>query len=570
MLNRRSRRSPAAQGRLGALKVRALRFELFIDNEWVDAESGKTFETFSPHDGKVIAKVAEGDKADIEKAVAAARRAFHRKSEWRQLTASARGRLLHRFADLIERDAQYLATLESTNNGAVCTMTHFLMSGAANYARYTAGLADKIHGDTIPSDFEGFTYTLRQPVGVCGLILPWNVPVLMFVHKVVTALAAGCTMVVKPAEQTPLTALALVALLAEAGVPRGVVNVVNGYGPTAGAALTHHPHVAKISFTGSLEVGKLIQQAAGATNLKRVTLELGGKSPLVIFDDADLNVAVPVAANGVFLHQGQICVAASRLFVQSKIYDEFVKRAVEFAKTRKVGNPFDKTNQNGPQVDEEMMNKVLGYIEKGKAEGAKLLTGGKRIGTTGYFIEPTVFADVTDNMTIAKEEIFGPVQSILKFETLDEVIDRANDTNYGLAAGIFTNNVQTALQFSKHAEAGTVWVNCYLGGGPQGPFGGFKDSGLGRESGLEGILEYLETKTVNIAVSNKFCNRNTRYRELRLSLRPQQSPGRGGPARECRRLREGVDERPRRPLDATSRCTRIAMFMACHLAKERY
>ncbi|GBP23965.1 Retinal dehydrogenase 1 [Eumeta japonica] len=447
---------------------------LFIDNEWVDAESGKTFETVSPIDGK----------ADVEKAVAAARRAFHRKSEWRQLTASARGRLLHRFADLIERDGEYLSTLETTDNGMLYAMCRHMIHGAVSTVRYAAGLADKVHGDTIPSDFEGFTYTLRQPVGVCGLILPWNGPIGLFVNKVATALAAGCTMVVKPAEQTPLTALALAALLAEAGVPRGVVNVVNGYGPTAGAALTHHPHVAKVSFTGSLEVGKIIQQAAGASNLKRVTLELGGKSPLVICDDADLNVAVPYAAEGVFTLQGQVCVAASRLFVQSKIYDEFVKRAVEYAKKRKVGNPFTEGNQNGPQVDEEMMNKVLGYIEKGKAEGAKLLTGGQRIGTTGYYLEPTVFADVTDDMTIAKEEIFGPVQSILKFETLDEVIDRANDTNYGLAAGIFTNNVQTALQFSNLVEAGTVWVNNYFTFEPRIPFGGFKDSGIGREKEL--------------------------------------------------------------------------------------
>ncbi|GBP23962.1 Retinal dehydrogenase 1 [Eumeta japonica] len=474
--------------------------KLFIDNEWVDAESGKTFETVSPIDGKVITRVAEGDKADIEKAVAAARRAFHRKSEWRQLTASARGRLLHRFADLIERDREYLSTLETIDNGIVYAMSRFMIERVTSTVRFAAGLADKVHGDTIPSDFEGFTYTLRQPVGVCGLILPWNAPMSMFVSKVATALAAGCTMVVKPAEQTPLTALALAALLAEAGVPRGVVNVVNGYGSTAGAALTHHPHVAKVSFTGSLEVGKIIQQAAGASNLKRVTLELGGKSPLVICDDADLNFAVPYAAEGVFSLQGQVCVAASRLFVQSKIYDEFVKRAVEYAKKRKVGNPFSEGIQNGPQVDEEMMNKVLGYIEKGKAEGAKLLTGGQRIGTTGYYLEPAVFADVTDDMTIAKEEIFGPVQSIMKFETLDEVIDRANDTNYGLAAGIFTTNVQTALQFSNLVEAGTVWVNNYFTMEPRIPFGGFKDSGLGREHGLEGILQYLEIKTVNIAL----------------------------------------------------------------------
>ncbi|KAL0882264.1 hypothetical protein ABMA27_000795 [Loxostege sticticalis] len=478
--------------------------KLFIDNEWVDAKSGKTFDTRSPHDGSVIAKVAEGDKADIDLAVAAAKRAFHRNSEWRLLDASQRGRLLNKFADLVERDFKYLAELESFNNGMVLKNATMIMSGAGNTIRYLASLADKIQGDTIPADGDTFAYTLKQPVGVCGLILPWNVPILMFFNKVVTALAAGCTVVVKPAEQTPLTALALAALLAEAGIPKGVVNIVNGYGETAGVALTHHKDVAKISFTGSLEVGKLIQQAAGANNLKRVTLELGGKSPLIIMDDADLNLAVPWAANAVFFHQGQICVAASRLFVQSGIYDKFVEAAVKYAKTIKVGNPADDDTTNGPQIDEEMMNKVLKYIEKGQKEGAKLLTGGKRLGTSGYYIEPTVFVDVKDDMTIAKEEIFGPVQSILKFDTLEEVIDRANDTTYGLAAGIFTTNLNNALQFSKHSEAGTVWVNTYLVLDSHTPFGGFKESGLGREGGMNCVDAYLEVKTVVMTQPKKF------------------------------------------------------------------
>ncbi|CAG9795165.1 unnamed protein product [Diatraea saccharalis] len=477
--------------------------KIFIDNQWVDAKSKKTFETVSPHSGLPIANVAEGDKADVDLAVEAAKRAFHRNSEWRLLDASRRGRLLFKFAELIERDIDYLAELESYDNGMVLRTAKMLMMNTGNHIRYMASLADKIQGDTIPLDGDTFSYTLKQPIGVCGLILPWNVPILMFINKVVSALTAGCTVVVKPAEQTPLTALALAALLKEAGIPNGVVNVVPGFGEGAGVALTHHPDVAKISFTGSVEVGKLIQQAAGANNLKRVTLELGGKSPLIIMNDADLNIAVPYAANGIFFHQGQICVAASRLYVQSEIYDKFVEAAVNYAKTIKVGSPTDDSTQNGPQIDEEMMNKVLGYIEKGKKEGAKLLTGGNRIGTTGYYIEPTVFADVNDDMTIAKEEIFGPVQSILKFDTLEEVIDRANNTNYGLAAGVFTTSLNTALQFSKHVEAGTVWVNTYLVGGSQVPFGGFKESGIGRENGIHTVDPYLEVKTVVVSLPKK-------------------------------------------------------------------
>ncbi|RVE41911.1 hypothetical protein evm_013436 [Chilo suppressalis] len=477
--------------------------KIFIDNQWVDAKSGKTFETLSPHTGLAITNVAEGDKADIDLAVEAAKRAFHRNSEWRLLDASKRSSLLFKFADLVERDMEYLAELESYDNGMVLKNAKMVLMNAGNQIRYMASLADKIQGDTIPLDGDTFSYTLRQPVGVCGLILPWNVPILMFINKVVSALTAGCTVVVKPAEQTPLTALALAVLLKEAGIPKGVVNVVPGFGEGAGVALTHHSDVAKISFTGSVEVGKLIQQAAGANNLKRVTLELGGKSPLIIMNDADLNIAVPYAANGVFFHQGQICIAASRLFVQSGIYDKFVEAAVNYAKTIKVGDPSDASSQNGPQIDETMMNKVLGYIEKGKNEGAKLLAGGKRIGTSGYYIEPTVFVNVKDEMTIAKEEIFGPVQSILKFETLEEVIDRANNTNYGLAAGIFTTNLNSALQFSKHVEAGSVWVNTYLVGGSQAPFGGFKESGIGRENGIHTVDPYLEVKTVVISLPKK-------------------------------------------------------------------
>ncbi|XP_026321908.1 retinal dehydrogenase 1-like isoform X2 [Hyposmocoma kahamanoa] len=478
--------------------------QLFIDNEWVDAKSGKTFDTYYPHDGSIIAKVAEGDKADIDLAVAAAKRAFHRNSEWRLYDASKRREILTKFADLVARDASYLAELESYNNGMLLTMANYIVNMSVGAGQYLASLADKYHGDTIPLDGEAFSYTLKQPVGVCGLILPWNGPIPIFINKVVTALAAGCTVVVKPAEQTPLTALYLASLLKEAGIPAGVVNVVPGFGPGAGSSLTHHSDVAKISFTGSREVGMLIQQAAGVNNLKRVTLELGGKSPLVIMNDADLDIAVPTAAAAIFNLSGQVCVAASRLYVQADIYDEFVKRAVEHAKKINVGDPTKSDTTQGPQTDEATLNKILEYIALGKKEGAKLMTGGNRIGKTGYYVEPTVFADVKDDMTIAREEIFGPVQSILKFNTLEEVIDRANNTNYGLAAGIFTKNVNNALQYAKHVEAGNVWINGYLIIGPQAPFGGFKDSGLGRENGKDCIEEYLEVKTVSIALPKKF------------------------------------------------------------------
>ncbi|KAJ0178893.1 hypothetical protein K1T71_005668 [Dendrolimus kikuchii] len=407
--------------------------KLFIDNEWVNAKSGKTFEAYNPANGSVITSVAEGDKEDINLAVAAAKRAFHRNSEWRLMDASQRGEILRKLADLIERDSEYLASVESANNGCILQFASYVMKSAVRNVRYVASLADKIQGDTIPLDGDMFTYTLKQPVGVCGLILPWNVPILMFLNKVCTALAA-----------------------------------------------------------------------AGANNLKRVTLELGGKSPLVIMNDANLPAAVAFACRGVFTLQGQICIAASRLFVQSGIYDQFVQACVKYAQSLKIGSPSDPTTQHGPQVDETMMNKVLGYIQKGQKEGAKLMTGGKRFGNSGYYIEPTVFADVKDDMTIAKEEIFGPVQSIFKFETIEEVIDRANQTNYGLAAGIFTNDLTTALQYSKHVEAGTVWVNNYLAGGPQAPFGGFKESGLGRENGLHCVDEYLEVKTVIITQPKQF------------------------------------------------------------------
>ncbi|KRT83945.1 hypothetical protein AMK59_1644, partial [Oryctes borbonicus] len=340
--------------------------------------------------------------------------------------------------------------------------------------------------------------TRLEPVGVVGQIIPWNYPILMLTWKWAPALAAGCTVVLKPAELTPLTALAVAALAKEAGFPKGVVNVVPGYGTVAGQAVALHNDINKVAFTGSTVVGRLILKAAAQSNIKRVSLELGGKSPLVVFDDANINEAVEIAHNAIFTNHGQNCCAGSRTFVQAGIYDEFVKKATEMAKNRKVGDPFDKETQQGPQIGEEMYNKVLRLIETGKKEGAKLQTnqnGGRK---EGYFIQPTVFSDVTDDMTIAKEEIFGPVQTILKFETLDEVIERANNTTYGLAAGVITQNINNALVFSQAVQAGSVWVNCYDAVIPQAPFGGYKQSGLGRELGEEGMKEYLEVKTISI------------------------------------------------------------------------
>ncbi|XP_062547720.1 aldehyde dehydrogenase 1A1-like [Armigeres subalbatus] len=476
--------------------------QIFINNEFVDAVSGKVFPTVNPSTGKKIVDIAEGDKADVDLAVEAAKAAFQRSGKWRQMDASARGKLLYKLADLMERDVQQIASLESLDNGKPYTNAVYDVHGSILCLRYCAGWADKITGETVPSDGPHLTYTRKEPFGVVGQIIPWNYPLLMLAWKWGPALAAGCTIVMKPAEQTPLTALYMCSLAKEAGFPPGVVNMVPGYGPTAGNAITMHPEIRKVAFTGSVEVGKMVM-AGAASNLKKVSLELGGKSPLVICNDVDVNEAAQIAYAGVFENMGQCCIAATRTFVQEEIYDAFVQKASELAKGRKVGNPFSQGTQHGPQIDETQFKKILGYIETAKKEGAKLESGGVRVGEEGYFIEPTVFSNVTDDMTIAKEEIFGPVQSIIKFKTLDEAIERANATNFGLAAGIVTKSLNNALTFSNAVEAGSVWVNTYLAVAVQAPFGGYKQSGVGREMGKEGIEEYLETKTVSIRLPAK-------------------------------------------------------------------
>ncbi|XP_044515423.1 retinal dehydrogenase 1-like isoform X1 [Gracilinanus agilis] len=478
--------------------------KIFINNEWHNSVSGKKFPVINPATEEKICDVEEGDKGDVDKAVKAAREAFQFGSPWRTMDASERGRLLNKLADLIERDRLILATIESINGGKLFSSAYLMdISTSLKIIRYYASWADKIHGCTIPIDGKFFSYTRHEPIGVCGQILPWNFPLVTLAVKIGPALCCGNTVVVKPAEQTPLSALYVASLIKEAGIPPGVVNIVPGYGPTAGAAISSHMDVDKVAFTGSTEVGLLIKEAAGKSNLKRVSLELGGKSPCIVFADADLDSAVEFAHHGVFFHQGQCCIAASRLFVEESIYDTFVQRSVERAKKYTLGNPLDPEVQQGPQIDKEQYTKILDLIESGKKEGAKLECGGGPSGNKGYFIQPTVFSNVTDEMRIAKEEIFGPVQQIMKFKTIDEVIKRANNTHYGLAAGIFTKDLDKALTISSALQAGTVWVNCYGSFSPQTPFGGFKMSGNGREMGEYGLHEYLEVKTITVKISEK-------------------------------------------------------------------
>jgi len=489
---------------MAAPKVEVKYTKIFINNEWVDAVSGKTFPTLDPCTEEKICEVAEGDKADVDKAVAAARTAFKRNSAWRTMDASVRGELLYKLADLIERDRQYLAELETLDNGKPLNIAYGVdIHLVIKCYRYYAGFADKIQGKTIPIDGDFFCYTRHEPIGVCGQIIPWNFPLLMQAWKLGPALASGNTIVMKPAEQTPLTALYVAQLIKEAGFPPGVVNMVPGYGPTAGAAISEHLDVDKVAFTGSTEVGKLVQQAAGRTNIKNVTLELGGKSPHIVFGDCDLKQAVELCHFGLFFNQGQCCIAGSRVFVQDTVYDEFVKLSTERALKRTIGSPWDETNEQGPQVDKGQFDKILELIESGKKDGAALKCGGGRHGDKGYFIQPTVFADVTDGMRIAKEEIFGPVMQIMKFSTTEEVIERANNSEYGLGAAINTTSLDTAMEVANAMRAGTVWVNAYDNFSCAAPFGGFKQSGAGRELGEYGLTQYSEVKTVMIKIPKK-------------------------------------------------------------------
>jgi len=473
--------------------------QCFIDGQWVPAASGKTFETIDPATEEVIAQVAEGDAKDVDAAAKAARRALE-EGPWSKMDARDRGACLHRLADLIEEELDDLAALESLDNGKpIQDAKGADLPLVIDCLRYYAGYADKIHGQTIPVRGNYFTYTRKEPVGVVGQIIPWNFPMLMTAWKWGPALAAGCTVVMKPAEQTPLTCLRMARLAQKAGIPDGVINVVPGFGPTAGGAVVKHPGIDKVAFTGEYKTAQVIMRDA-ADSLKRLTFELGGKSPNVVFADADLDAAIAGTHFGLYFNQGQCCCAGSRLFVQESIHDEFVQRIVDMNEKRKIGPGLDPETEQGPQVDKAQFDKIMQYVDIGKQEGAKCVQGGRRVGDRGYFIEPTVFDNVTDDMRIAQEEIFGPVMSVLPFKDTDEIIERANNTFYGLAAAVWTRDIAKAHRYAAKVKAGTVWVNCYDVFDAAAPFGGYKMSGMGRELGEEGLKPYLETKTVTVAL----------------------------------------------------------------------
>ena len=472
---------------------------MLIGGKWQESRGGKRFSTINPANESVIAEVPEANEADVDAAVKAARSAFE-SGPWHRMDARDRGRLMNKLADLMEKNLDELAALETLDNGKPIRDAKAAdLPLSIDCLRYYAGWADKLTGDTIPIRGNYFCYTRREPVGVAGQIIPWNFPILMTAWKWGPALAAGCTIVMKPAEQTPLTCLRLAELAQEAGIPDGVINVVTGYGQT-GATIVKHPGVDKIAFTGHYETAQKIMVDAAGT-LKRLTFELGGKSPNVVFADADIDAAVAGAEFGLFFNQGQCCCAGSRLFVEKPIYDQFVEKVVERAKTRRLGDPFDSNTTQGPQVDSDQFQKIMSYIDKGKTEGAQCRTGGSRFGNKGFFIEPTVFGNVTDNMAIARDEIFGPVLSILPFKDADDIIDRANSTYYGLAAAVWTRDVAKAHQFAARVRAGTVWVNCYDVFDAAAPFGGFKMSGMGRECGEIALSNYTELKTVTMSLT---------------------------------------------------------------------
>lgn len=475
--------------------------QLYIDGKWTDAVSGKRFDVRNPATGKVIATVAEGDVADIDLAVAAARRSFDQR-RWRGMPPEERARVLWRAGELFAEHARTLAEIDVLNNGMPIAFAEWMLGTITSQLSYYAGMVTKITGrnasPSIASDGNRIhAYTSVDPVGVAALIIPWNGPIGTLTIKLAPALAAGCSVVVKPAELTPLSALYAVRIFEEAGLPPGVLNIVPGYGTTAGQALVDHPQVDKISFTGSTEVGKRIV-AAAAGNLKRVTLELGGKSPAIIFDDADPDIAIPGAAMGIFANTGQVCFAGSRLFVQKKSFDNVVAGIADFASGLKIGQGLDPASQIGPLISSRQQERVSDYMQLGRDEGAEIVVGGDRVEGEGYFVKPTVFANVNAGMRIVQEEIFGPVLVATPVDDLDEIIRLANDTRYGLGAGVYTTDVNKAHLVADRLQAGNVWVNCYGVMNPAMPFGGYKESGWGREQAAEGMAAYQETKSVYV------------------------------------------------------------------------
>jgi aldehyde dehydrogenase (NAD+) len=482
---------------LAATKVKIEPGRLLIDGQWV--ESAKKFDTINPATGEVLTQIAAASTEDVDRAVGAARRAFEdRNGAWRKLSASERGRLIWKLADLLEKHIDEFAELETLDNGKPIFESRYVdMPMVVDVLRYYAGWATKIHGETVNTFETAFTYTLREPVGVVGMIVPWNFPLLLASWKLGPALACGNTVVWKPASQTSLTALRFGELAMEAGVPAGVLNIVTGPGEV-GRAMVKHPGIDKIAFTGSTEVGKEIMRGA-ADSLKRLTLELGGKSPNIVFADSDIDNAVKGAITGIFYGKGEVCNAGSRLFVESKVQDEFLEKLAARAAKMRPADPLDPKTRMGAIVSQEQMQTVLGYIEAGKKEGAKLVAGGKRVtvdGGNGFFIEPTIFRDVRNDMKIAREEIFGPVLAALSFDDLDEVIEMANQNEYGLASAVWTRDVKKAHMISRRLKAGTVWINTYGLMDASLPFGGYKSSGFGRELGARALEHYTENKSV--------------------------------------------------------------------------
>jgi phenylacetaldehyde dehydrogenase len=479
--------------------------KMLINGKWVDSASGKTFPTYNPATGEVMAQIAEGDREDINRAVQAARNAFD-SGPWPRLTTSERGRLIWKLADLLEENLEEFAELESLDNGKPLKIARVAdVPLAVDLFRYMAGWATKIEGNTIPISVpyapgaKFFAYTLREPLGVVGQIIPWNFPLLMAAWKLGPALATGNTVILKPAEQTPLSALRLGELIQQAGFPDGVVNIVPGYGETAGAALAAHTDVDKVAFTGSTEVGKLILQAA-AGNLKKVSLELGGKSPNVVFADADVDQAVAGAASAIFFNHGQCCCAGSRLYIENRIFDKVVDGVAKQAEKIQLGAGFEANSDMGPLVSKEQLDRVCSYLEAGFAEGAKAVVGGGKHGDKGFFVKPTVLVNANEKMKVVREEIFGPVVTAMPFKDAAEIVPKANNSDYGLAAGIWTKDIQKAHSLASQLRAGTVWINCYNIFDAALPFGGYKQSGWGREMGHEVLEAYTETKAVCTAL----------------------------------------------------------------------
>jgi aldehyde dehydrogenase (NAD+) len=482
---------------------------MLIDGGRVDAISGEWFESINPFTAQPWALVARGGKADVDRAVAAAKKAFYSK-EWRGLTASTRGSLLRRLADLLATEADRLAEIETTDNGKLLSEMRAQLHYAPKWFHYFAGLADKIEGRVLPSDRPGFfNFTREEPLGVVAAITPWNSPLLLAAWKLAPALAAGNTVILKPSEHSSVSALAFGELFEKAGFPRGVVNIVTGYGNEVGEPLITHPDVAKVAFTGGDRTGQGVYEQA-ARGIKRVTLELGGKSANIVFDDADLDQAVNGVVAGIFAATGQTCIAGSRALIHRPIYDAFVERLLALARTARMGNPLDLTTQVGPITTRPQYEKVLEYMSVAKGEGARCLLGGEAARRpecgTGWFVEPTIFSDVAPEMRIANEEVFGPLLALIPFDTEDEAVRIANSTIYGLAAGVWTSSIRRALTMSEQLEAGTVWVNCYRVTSYMTPFGGYKRSGFGREGGMEAIREYLQTKSVWIDIEGKTPN----------------------------------------------------------------